>query len=441
MIKRGLYKHGYYLSILESLELNYQLQEQIHGYDYRKWKPLPIRRPDYFLRITDIYFESKHVVIPQSFDGYIHELEIGRLTHVAQILAFSVRKYFARNLLVNFDQSIGIARLKKLISQPGKSRELFPQTRKYAKYLRNNLDPLWLVALQELDQKENHGSFESQIIGGLPPSFKLHYEHILPNIVRHKFNDELSMMQFYGLVTGKVPEIRTYPLHLIEELSKFSQIELSLVNMLSLSQLKQLCSLSSDTYSLVLMIRGMRRSSSAWRDIIARLLDIIESEKESPKAGIRLLRHFRYKYAIDIKSIDDIKSLAQPQEWRQVQGLDEEIIRLIDKGSINYKFFGKLSIWNAQLQKEIKKMLEVDWPWIVEYLNDLRFLETQRKRREPIILNTKDIFPKSIDYLDAKLRQNHGEYVFHNITTIYDNALLYSEELNKLVFKGNKTNT
>ena len=425
MSARGLYKKGYYLTLLHSLELYYGLESARVGLEPERWQPLPRRRADQFLRfVVDTLAEVEK--LPESYADFLELLEASQLGRVATALDFVVRQK-----LRNPKKLDGV--LNKLSDKSSATQELYPQARKLGQFLRQHLDPLWKEAL--LATSREGWPHVSVILGGLPPGFSRTYSQVTRALAAQQA-DTLSVAQFYGLATGGLEAPPQWQ-PVLDKVADLPADALSLIKNLSEAQLEQLATLEPAAVKLVIQLRSLRRATPHWRTLVTELSELANASDETLAAT---RASWQRRYSVNIRQPGEVLRLIQPATWQVVEKLDEEFIRMIDRRELTLALVKQLQTPRAQTPQDqtlrandllprMRRVLRDDWVWVSAFSEDRAQLARLARLRTPAQARLRDLFPQTVSWLDAQFLTHRQELLLRDLDDVSEYAGLYAAQV------------
>lgn len=427
MSARGLYKKGYYLTLLHSLELYYGLESARVGPEPERWQPLPRRRADQFLRfVVDTLAEVEK--LPEGYADFVELLAASRLSRVATALDFVVRRKLKSPRKLE-----GV--LKRLSGgKPPSTQELYPQARKLGQFLRQHLDPLWKEAL--LATSREGWPRVSVILGGLPPGFSRTYSQVTRALAAQQV-DALSVAQFYGLATGGLEAPPQWQ-PVLDKVADLPADALSLIKNLSEAQLEQLATLEPAAVKLVIQFRSLRRATPHWRTLVTELSGLANASDETLATTVT---SWQRRYSVNIRQPGEVLRLIRPTTWQVVEGLDEELIRMIDRRELTLALVKQLQDaplqdnqaqetgQTADLLPRMRRVLRDDWVWLSAFSEDRAQLARLARLRTPAQARLRDLFPQTVSWLDAQFLTHRQELLLRDLYDVSEYAGLYAAQV------------
>jgi len=433
MAKRGIYKKGNYLALLYALDTHYQLEALVKGATPASWQPQPRNQVEQFLSLITASLTALEIPIPVQYSALLETLEDEGLAYVAKMLAYILKRRLDKLEAQGEPKlelsSVSVQALQAKLFVPSVTTEQHPQARKLKQTIVKNLDGLWWQTVRDLEREQRaKWPSISIILGSVPPDFDLVHAQVSKGLEASGHSDlfnELSVTQFYSLTTGTFPKPKNTWEVPIQHLATLEEADISLLMGLSKRQSKQLSELSREAFYLVLALRSIRQATSAWRNVIDKIYHL-----ENNHAAKRLLARWKRVYNLDIRQLEAIRDLLDPQTWQQVKALDEELILLIDRGDINLSLFFKLQSWDKKAWAQIQATLKDDWIWVTSYLEDERIAEANAALRTPARLDLKVLYPKSVAWLNGLAEHNLESILVRDLDTVVDYASDYAQLAN-----------
>lgn len=433
MAKRGIYKQGNYLALLYALDTHYQLEALRKGERPAHWQPQPRNQVEQFLSLITASLGATGVRIPKSYTAFLELLKTENLAYVAKMLAYILERRLDKlalkgELRLDLDR-VSVETLRTRLHIPSVTTEQHPQARKLKQTIIQNLDGLWWQTVRELEREQRaKWPSVSIILGSVPPDFRLVHAQVSKGLAASghaELFSELSVTQFYSFTTGTFPKPKKIWEPSIKQLHALGEDDIALLKGLSKRQAKQLSTLSRQAFYLVLALRSIRQATSAWRGVIEKIYHL-----ENNHAAKRLLARWKRVYKLDIRQLEAIRDLLDPQTWQQVKALDEELIFLIDRGDINLSLFFRLQTWNKKTWSAIQATLKEDWIWVTSYLEDERMAQANASLRTPARLDLNTLYPKSVAWLSGLAQRNLESLLVRDLETVVDYARDYAQLAN-----------
>ena len=415
MGKRGRNKAGYYRMLLHLLELQYALERRARGDAPARWRPSPRNRPDQFLRwvLSSLppHGAAPVTLNPVTLNNVYVRLEREKLPHVAALLAHVAGEC----------ASAGKAAEEVLssLSQHTPETEAHPQARKFSGTLSRSLDAAWLGALTKT---EAHAASQgwpacATLLGGLPPGFGTLYTLLHAGFGAADPIDtpaELSVFQFYGLATGTLPPPPSAYACALGALSSLTSEDVTLLSSLSAAQARQLRKLEP-------RLLFARSSALCTKDA----LYTSEGCELSPSSAT---------CERQVASTSD-ESLEAPLDAPLDEPLDEELRRMIARKEVTGTLVKALRGGDEALWSAARALLN-ETPWATLYLEDRRSLQELFNGRTAAKLNLRDVFPRTVAWLDEKLKARIDGALYQETGGVAPAAHAYSCHVRKLLLNA-----
>jgi hypothetical protein len=407
--RRGRNRKGLYVALLFILELQYESERRIKGDTPAQWHPSPRNRPNHFCFWVMDALSSLNGPEPKCFGELLDELEHQRLPHVATMLDYTVSRRFGGNgepPVRELDMDV----ILEGLGSAGLVNERHPQARKFARVVSDHLDVRWRDAVAatapEFDEVEGLPKM-AFLLGALPPSFHILNQRIFACLDDAELIREhrmLTVLQFYGLVTGTLPPAPPSWSPALRELAEMSHQQVELLANLSGPQASEVRRLGDPGWCLAMLRRRLRLSPRQWSTLGTDL-------RTGADSGVILRRGVasRIEALIDQGQLEPwqaLRKLAQSEYWESVGHLDEEVIRMIARGELTRSLADRVAGWSDPIWHEISELLSRHRDWAVAYLEDCRTLEELFASRTGARLNLRDLFPKTSAWLDAFLSEH-----------------------------------
>ena len=409
MGKRGRNKTGYYRVLLHLLELQYALEHRARGDSPARWRPSPRNRPDQFLRWA-LSSTSARGDSPVTLNDVFARLEREKLPHVAALLAHIAGECASAGKAT--EDALNI-----LSVQHTPETEAHPQARKFSSTLSRSLDAAWLGALIKT---EAHAASQgwpacATLLGGLPPGFGTLYTLLHAGFSAADPIDtpaELSVFQFYGLATGTLPPPPAPYACALGALGSLTSEDVTLLGSLSAAQALQLRRLEPRLLST-------RSSALCTKDALTYTSKGCESSPSSATCE----RH--------VASTSD-EFLETPPDAPLDAPLDEELRRMIARKEVTGTLVKALRGGDEALWGAARALLN-EASWATLYLEDSRSLQELFNGRTAAKLNLRDVFPRTVAWLDEKLKAHIDGALYQETGGIAPAAHAYSCHVRKLL--------
>lgn len=427
--KRGVYRAGYYLAVLRSLELHYRIETAADGGRIERIQPLPRNRPDQFLRWITSSLAEVDIVLPTRYGALLETLQGQCLAQTARVLDHVVRRRLSKVAPGLDPGPLPLDELRTRLGSNDSSSELHPQVRKMAGRLRRTLDERWMRAILAVEQEQSALPWPrvSVILGGLPPGFGAVHDQVMTGLLVKggpADHPDLNVLQFYGLATGSIPGPPEDWRSAIDHLLTLSDDEIWLLKSLSSNQIGQLRRLNHEAFVLVILLKSLRRATPQWRRLVTTLH---RTADEGGDASMRaLLQRWKQVYRLEIRQLEGLRRITHEQSWHQVESLDEELVRMIDRGEFSLALFQSVQRWPPRLWGQIRRLLERDWAWITGYLDDYRSVQQYSNLRTPARLELRALFPQTIAWLDQLIGTHPKVVLLRDLEEVTGFAEQYS---------------
>lgn len=408
MGKRGRNRQGLYVALLYVLDLHYERESQIHGNDPAAWRPAPRNRPDQFCAWALDALQTLGVPAPGSFGDLVGELSRLRLPRVASMLSHSMARRVESEdrPLDELDPEDALERL----GLNRRAAERHPQARKFAHTVSDALDEAWCRALAAT--AEEYAALDdlprtALLLGGLPPSFAVLNDYIFQHLDDAELVRDhlmLTVLQFYGLVTGTVPPPPPTWRRALDALSGLERSDLERLASLTERQVDHLRRLGDDAPALLDLRQRLRCSASRWLALGAALRRNGEASEEEAKDAARAAGAAAHH---GLASRDELRRLADSAAWRELAEPNEEVARMLRQGDLSPELTTRLANWSDAVTAEVQQLLLDHRGWAVAYLEDRKILEGLFSSRTCARLNMRELFPKTTAWLDRYL----GEHI------------------------------
>ena len=404
MGQRGRNRDGYYIALLHVLELQYEREHELKGPDPHDWQPSPHNRPDQFLRWVLDVLKNLNFPPPRTLQELVGQLERGGLMRVARLLEYTVLSHASEDRRI--DANLPLPVVLHEIDRPTRSLERHPQVRKFSKVVVQQLDSQWRVAVEHTAKE--FGAIPglpkaALLLGALPPSFAVLNDFIFARladcelVAQHR---TLTVLQFYGLVTGTLPAAPAAWRRAIDEVAEVGEEDLYLLATLSDSQVRQLRSLSKEAWCLLRARLRLHLTASQWRGLRESL---IHSPRTVTQSTLQRLTSLLARPAEVPLGADDIRKLAQSFDWRVVEQFDEELVRLMARGELGSRLILRLQRWDEATWRAVHDLLVYDRDACLAFLEDRRILQELYESRTGAHLHLRDLFPRTTAWLDDYL--------------------------------------
>lgn len=428
MGKRGRNRKGYYLTMLYVLELHYALELHRRGDEVDQWRPSPKNRPDQFLDWIQGGLATLDVASPANLAELTRELERRQLGRIARVLEYVVvRQAKASSLPPSRDvRFLDLALVREAIGGRSSAVERHPQARKYARAVSEALDEAWLGALQRTASE--YLAMEglpatALLLGGLPPCFRTLSERIFEHLHDDALLEEhryLTAFQFYGLVTGSVPPAPVAWQEACDALCACSDDDVRLLAGLSTAKIGQIRTLADlDGRDLWQLRSRLRASPERWMQLGATLSGAAAARTERGGPAHDPILAQLETHAVRVRGSDQgsawLRSMAGSALWDAVGRIDHEVALMVDRGDLHAGMLGVVGAWSCETWIQVWELLSNHRDWTVAYVQDRRTLERLFESRTGGRLNVREVFPKTIAWLDTFLHGNLLEVMMNDV--------------------------
>lgn len=431
MGSRGRNRRGYYVTLLYALDLQYEWERRLKGEDESLWHPSPRNRPDHFARWALDVLTTIGSNQPRTLDELTEELEQQHLSHVARMLRFSVvqhetvRSQAPRAAITK----LPLTDLMAVLGFGAEPAERHPQARKFAQVVSRHLDVRWRQALERIVEEYGGGELVPStafLLGGLPPSYGVLNDMIFMRLADTDLaseRDGLTVLQFYGLVTGTLPPAEQRWQEALDRLNGLTGDELEMLSTLTDRQVEQLRALPELGWHLAQLRGRTNLSVMGWRSLGA-ALRAHEAVEHANAVAVRV-RGVLERLGERLTVMETASSPA----WEAVGELDEEVLRWITRGELSYSLYAQLHAWDQAGWEDVRELLRHEGAWAVAYLEDRSLLEAMFRARTRARLNLRDLFPATIDWLDHWLQRHMEEALVQDVGELDTFAALVSRRV------------
>lgn len=434
MGQRGRNRNGFYIALLHVLELQYKRESELGCCDPGQWQPSPQSRPDQFLRWVLDVLSMLSFPQPRAFADVLDQLKSLGLAHVARLLDHAVQRMVARRRESGAIDIYSAApeALLDWHGSPTRAPERHPQVRKFSKVVARELDEVWRAALVATANEflGIEGLRPSALVlGGLPPSFPVLNDIILARLSDGELiadHEALTVLQLYGLVAGCLPEAPTEWKPAFSELEKLKPEQLRLIGSLTHEQVRQLRTIRDGAWRLLKARRRLRMSGGQWIEF-GRRLDL-GTEAVRRRAVERLRGALPAEFSREV-SDRELLALGASTTWQQVADIDEEMARLLIRGDVGRRLLRRLQAWDDATWSAARRILHHDGDRCIAYIEDSQVLQRLFLTRTFARLSLRDLFPRSLEWLDQFLRQNLEDSLMHDVAEVQLTATIVSRRI------------
>ncbi|MDQ3398250.1 MAG: hypothetical protein M3511_10870, partial [Deinococcota bacterium] len=303
------------------------------------------------------------------------------------------------------------------------------------------------------------------VLGGLPPGFAALASQILSALADSDPCDEpadLTVFQFYCLVTGALPRAPEPWAGALEQLADLTAEDLQLVRSLSSVQVERLCTLSEGAFSLISLRRTLRCSVAQWQALVdaiaampdddfVRIVAFLEAENKPNSASLhQVVRKLPsslqsvLRPIIEVKGscqfrldlVKKVRGLTERGAWVLARGFDEELARMIMREVLDYPLLRRFQAWDVPLWRCIRSLLAEHSAWVTTYLEDKRLIKELFASRTHAKLDLRDVFPKTTAWLDEQLWDNFEEMLYEEVAGFYPQAAAFSSSVRRQLFEN-----
>ena len=431
---RGRNRSGYYVALLYVLDLHYEKEARTKGEDPAHWRPLPKTRPDHFGRWATDVISTLEGDKPEGFGELVEKLEAYELNRIASVLSHLTDPADNSQDWIVEEFSGGFESGRVSTTAPGlTSAERHPQARKFAKFVTRNLDLAWLEALKisagEFGETEGIPA-AAFLLAGMPPSFRSICRHILEQTGDLEFVGDyqsLTAFQFFGLVTGKnvQPPPEWFPA--IEELRRLDPNTLDMLASLSESQFRLLARARAIDWRLAQIRRHHLLSLGEWRELrLAILAHESGGEFSGPRRMLRLAENI---IASEPSHEEVTRAAADNEGWEMNLRIDEECMRLYRQRRLTPALLNRARSWDDAILGQMRELLTEQRSLVWAYLEDTELLMRVFRARTTAQLVLRELFPKSISWLDKYLFSHLEEVLTFDVAEVQALAEIISERV------------
>lgn len=432
---RGRNRAGLYVALMYALDLHFELECSAKGSEPDGWQPRPRKRPDHFCFWAVDTLETLGVPAPPTFPEVLVALKRMRLPSIARMLDYTMTQW-------SHDAREPVAALYvRARSAPsradGRTSELHPQVRKFAKQVCGDLDAAWLEAMDRVEA-EFAGAGDlprtAFLLGALPPGFTILNRHVFGHLGDVELvleHSQLTAFQFYGLVVGSPPPAPERWASALDVLAPFDAEEIAHLASLNVRQLRALHAMGTKGKRLLDLRQSLGRTLD-WMQLGEALRKWLE---DGPDPVGRVAPPEVVTQAAARAGIDtgELAALAEPTAWQAAARPDEELLRLLDAGNLGHRACARVGSWPPDAPEMVADLFEADRALAFAFLEDRRILDELFAARTSARLSVRDLFPKTIERLDAFLIEDLAAALIHDVGDLESVASVVAHRIKALL--------